>query len=428
MNNTFDLIEDFDWFEDFEIETNPLYSNSLSSSDNSEVNQSSNETNQSQNNRSPNEEDRLPSSGLVALLEELFTLTEESDVPLTETVTVGNLEGTRFTFNFAEDTPQEVIDGVKQAGKNWSSVLKDDVDLTIDFSFQPIDGLLGQTTPNFLALDYSAVREALAQDSTSSNDQTAVANLPRETVNYLINNTAENDGSSTPYLDNNNSFNNSNINITTANAKALGFEVEDIATMLGLTPEDGVNMPDANVVFNSDFNWDYDPSDGIAADAYDFVGVVTHELGHGLGFFSNAAFLNSVSNTSIERVIEELNTEEIQELSANSGLESVADSTSADRLFSENDYLPTTLDLFRFSPLSFAQDARDFTTSNIDGKYFSIDGGETEIAPMTEAFGFSHWQESLGVGLMDPTFKLGDKTEISDTDLLAFDTIGWDVA
>ena len=425
MNSIFDSTKNFDWFENFEIETNPLYSNSLALSAESEENQSP--TDEAE--RSPDEENQLPNSGLVAPLEELFTITEESDVPLTKTVKVGNSQGTQFTFNFAEDTPQEVIDGVEQAGENWSSMLKEDVEITIDFSFQPIEGILAQTTPQFLVLDYSAVREALAQDSTSSDDQTAVANLPSETVSYLINNTAENEGSDTPYLDDNSSFNNSNINITTANAKALGLGVEDIATIPDIISEDVVNLPDANIVFSSNFNWDYDPSDGIAADAYDFSGIVTHELGHALGFYSNAAFLNNVNSTSIERVIEEeLAEEEIQELNANGSLESVADSVGADRLFSENDYLPTTLDLFRFSPPSFAQDARDFTTSNIDGKYFSIDGGETEIAPMTEAFGFSHWQENLGIGLMEPTFGLGDKTEISDTDLLAFDTIGWDVA
>lgn len=47
---------------------------------------------------------------------------------------------------------------------------------------------------------------------------------------------------------------------------------------------------------------------------------------------------------------------------------------------------------------------------------------------MTEAFGFSHWQKSLGIGLMTPTFRLGELEEISDIDLLAFDTIGWDIA
>ena len=74
----------------------------------------------------------------------------------------------------------------------------------------------------------------------------------------------------------------------------------------------------------------------------------------------------------------------------------------------------------------------------IGGKYFSIDGGQTEIAPLAEgrntatdpdgAGQLSHWRDGLNIGILDPTGGLGEFLDVTDTDLLAFDVIGWDVA
>lgn len=429
---------EFNWFDNSELES-PLYSNVALSLGNNEAE------------AEIDGEATAPLNGARIPLKELLFVPTEAEDPLTKTVTVGNPEGTRFTFNFAEDTPQEVIDGVKQAGENWSAVLKDNVELTIDFNYQPIDelfgGVLGVANPNFLALPYEVVKESLATDATSSSDRTAVANLPESEVNYLVNNTAENNGSDTFYLDDNGGLNNANLNLTRANAKALGIGLEDLAAISGLTPEEYAalinaqygtevdpNAPDASPLFNSNVNWDFDPSDGIAADATDFVGTVTHELGHGLGFFSDAEVLDFLSVASINDVVETSSTEETQQAIADSGLESLADSINVDTLLSENEYFPTTFDLFRFSPESFEEGARDFTTNNIEGKYFSLDGGETQIAPLAEGLigelnvgGFSHWQDNLNLGLMDPIFLPGELEQISENDLLALDAVGWDV-
>ena len=427
-------IDDSNLFADREVETSPLYSTPLALSTDD----------------SPLPEDNQPE---ILPDESADMATLEPDVPLTKTITVGNPEGTQFTFNFAEDTSQEVIDGVTQAAENWSSVLKDDVDLTIDFRFVPIGELLGgvlaESNPNFIPLPYTEVSEALGENITSLSDRTAVDNLPQgESVNYLINNTAENNGSDTPYLDDNGGLNNANISLTSANAKALGISLEDLAAERELTIEEVTaqlsaiygteidpNAPDASPVFNSNVNWDFDPSDGIASDATDFIGTVTHELGHVLGFFSNAEILDTLTATTVGEILEISSTEEIQQLIADSGLQPIADAIGVDRLLSENEYLPSTMDLFRFTPPSVEQGARDFTTNNIKGKFFSIDGGQTEIAPLAEGLigelnvgGLSHWQDDLGIGILDPTIVPGELVQISDNDLLALDVVGWDVA
>ena len=44
------------------------------------------------------------------------------------------------------------------------------------------------------------------------------------------------------------------------------------------------------VGFNSQFSYDFDPSDGIDANKIDFDAVATHEIGHVLGFDSNTGF------------------------------------------------------------------------------------------------------------------------------------------
>jgi hypothetical protein len=38
-----------------------------------------------------------------------------------------------------------------------------------------------------------------------------------------------------------------------------------------------------------------------------------------------------------------------------------------------------------------------------------------------------HWQDNLGLGIMDPTLASGEFGFITDRDILALDVIGWDI-
>jgi hypothetical protein len=67
-------------------------------------------------------------------------------------------------------------------------------------------------------------------------------------------------------------------------------------------------------------------------------------------------------------------------------------------------------------------------------KYFSLDGGLT-LGPLFsdgQYFGdarqASHWKDSLGIGIMDPTVAPGELLAISQNDVRALDVIGWDIA
>jgi hypothetical protein len=260
----------------------------------------------------------------------------------------------------------------------------------------------------------------------------------------LINNTEENQGSDEPYLDNNGSENNSTISLTTANAKALGIDVED-------------DVADVTITFDSSVNWDFDRSDGIDPNAVDFVGVATHEIGHGLGFTSTTQGLDEVAgqnlkesidsgDVNLEDIIEVLGLEDLvaeygleelvadvdlQELIAGSPIEPLLEEIQPDQFVSENEYVPTPEDLFRYSNSSTELGAIDLTASETE-KYFSLDGGQTEIAQFStgEFLGdgrqSSHWKDNLGIGVMDPTVGDGELVNITSQDLQLLDAIGWD--
>jgi hypothetical protein len=300
-----------------------------------------------------------------------------------------------LTFNFtpASGTSQQAIDGFAAAGTFWSSMFTDSVAVNINIGFTSLSGnTLAQAGSNGVLFNYSSVRSLLDANKTSVDDNTAVGSLStNSTFKRLINNTTENSG--TTYIDTVASGN--NVSFSTANAKALGLAIPD--SFYSGIYTDGLNKFDSVIEFNSNYAWDFDRSNGITSTEYDFVGVAIHEIGHSLGFYS-----------------------EVDDLDTSGGTRS------------KNTFNTSTLDLFRYSAASGAQQAIDFTTGAGD-KYFSLDGGITEIASFSNGATLggdgrqaSHWKDNLGLGIMDPTFASGELGVISQNDLRALDVIGWD--
>jgi hypothetical protein len=297
-----------------------------------------------------------------------------------------------LTFNFtpAAGTSQLAIDGFNAAGSLWSAILKDNVTVNVDINFTNLSaGTLGETSSYTRSYGYDRIYNALTTDRTSADDNIAVNSLSRgSTFNLLVNRTANNPngaGNATPYLDSNGDANNKTINLTTANAKALGLAGNG-------------SSADASIAFSNLFNWDFNRNDGITTGAYDFVGIATHEIGHALGF--------------------------------NSGVD-ILDGNSSGTFYNDNQFpYVSPLDLFRYSNDSRNVNAIDWTADK-RAKYFSIDGGATKIADFStgDIFGDGrqngHWQDNLGLGILDPTISPGELLAISENDKRAFDVIGW---
>lgn len=287
----------------------------------------------------------------------------------------------------ASGMSQDAIDGFQRAADYWESVLTDNVTVNLDINFTALDpGVLGSassTTQSALVSDYFA---ALGGDVTSSIDAAAVSNLPTlSALGGLTYVTQIYNGVDSMVLgtDNDDSANNRVLDLSTANAKAVGLFTGS------------ASAADASITFSSSFTWDFDNSDGVDAGHQDFVGVAIHEIGHSLGFRSGVDVVDFVID----------NPQSLENFRVWSGW-----------------------DMFRYS----ADGVLDLSAGT--ASYYSTDGGTTNSGLFSTGSSngdgrqASHWKDNLGLGIMDPTANPpGSTNSVSALDLQAFDVMGWDL-
>lgn len=302
-----------------------------------------------------------------------------------------------FNFTYLAGTSVQAQQAFQAAGQRWSSLFSDNVVLDLTVGTAALNpGVLASAGSRRASFTYTNFYNALSADRTSGDDFTAVGSLGTgSSFGMLINRTSDNPngaGSATPYLDSTGA-NNTTINLTTANAKALG-----LAVGTGVVGNCAATC-DASITFSNSFAFDFDPTNGVTAGQYDFVGIATHEIGHALGFVSGVDVLD----------------------------------TNGSGAFAANQFtFVNSLDLFRYSALSVASGVIDHT-ADTRAKFFSIDGGATAGPGFSTGRTFgdgqqnSHWKDSLGIGILDPTAGTGELLAISANDVKAFDVIGWNV-
>jgi Calx-beta domain/Domain of unknown function (DUF4214) len=278
-----------------------------------------------------------------------------------------------------------------KAAANWEQVIKTPMTIYIRVDVGPDffsdgnaydSGTIGSTSSSLTARNFSDVRTRLINTASNLNE-TALYNL------FPIAGSIPTDSGDL-----------SSILVSVSLARALGF------LPANATEADTGSMP--MIGFNSAFNFDYDQSNGISGGLVDFTAVATHEIGHALGFSSNAGSTGGTLR-------------------------------------------PAVLDLFRFRPgvmdftnaqrvmtigggqqVFFAGAANFFTNSSSEAG-LSTGGPSGSTANGGDGRQSSHWRDdtpALGgfhYGIMDPTISSGRLEVITANDLAAFNYMGYNL-
>jgi hypothetical protein len=266
----------------------------------------------------------------------------------------------------------------ERAAAQWESFIADPITITINAELQNLGdpNVIGSTSPFLLAAPLSEIRPQLLSDAQNDAGDAIVASLPSSlTVIYPPGYDPDGD-----------------IGVDKAAAKAMGFTGLD--AMFGAS--------DADIVFNTQFPFDFDSSNGVGAGLVDFETVAAHEIGHALGFGSSVDFVDVLPPQALPVAV---------------------------------------LDFFRFpndtaddpsSPAEFGTAAR----SQVPGSADVFDDTDVEHLMSTGAMGgdgrqASHWKDDAltgtRIGMMDPTLADGEVFTITSADLRALDLIGYDI-
>jgi hypothetical protein len=288
-----------------------------------------------------------------------------------------------------------------RAAEFLESVFFDPITVIVDANTAPLGpSVLGSTGSTELSFDYQQLRNLMVADA--DDDEGIVSQLPATLPTVSL------------PPDPLSPFTLTGAKANRANLKALGV---DPATLGGPASQYNPSViRDMSMTFSSDFDFDFDPTDGINSNQIDFVGVAIHEMLHGLGFVSSVDDVDYlVSNSGLPRNVE-----------------------------------IGPLDLFRFDPGVGASNFTGGTRNMLPGgnpvvydggiynpQGFTIPGLTLGDIPMStgdfngDGFQASHFKADdithVTIGIMDPTTGNGQLDVFSAQDKRMMGLLGYDL-
>ncbi|WP_414753990.1 NF038122 family metalloprotease [Anabaena sp. CCY 9910] len=324
----------------------------------------------------------------------------------------------QFNFTYAPGTTLDQMLGYEMAGRYWSNYLADDVTVNIFIESTNIlpTNVIGGAIPGVTSQSYSNVVRRLQADITSSSDRTALNTIYNQCNISLTFSNGSWQNQCTGYKSLTNTYKYGladlefqsdvrNINLTRANAKALGIISANDPGY------DGYILVSNLGNITRPLSWNYfsatNTSNTIPTATVDFFSVAVHELTHTLGFVS--------------------------------GIDSpeYADLLTKKLWFTDSDmskygYL---MDMFRLS-----QDSRFWNRPDISvgvDTVLSIDGGMTKLGNLSsgttklrgDGNQGSHWKkDGIYDGIMEAALRAGGTRKlVTNNDLTTLDILGWNL-
>jgi hypothetical protein len=277
---------------------------------------------------------------------------------------LGGAGGINLIFNVSGGLSPEATQAVAEVEAYIERQFASPVSVTVSFSMQSMgSGVLGAAGSNYVSPpSWPTMRDALQSSMDADDDiQNWLPTGSTIPVRYNI---------ASDFITDEN-----RVYATRGNYSALAGQQGGTAV---------------SITLNTDFSWDFDPSNGVPGSFWCFQSVLVHEVGHALGFTSGTDFRSfDMETLDVYR-------------------------------FQRTAWNPSTLAEFQTLPRTVHKNSLNDANSDIIVAEYRMEDGNPRQA--------SHFRDNLSIGIMDPTLGGGQTfwpNFYRKADLDMLDAIGW---